>query len=378
MMRFEKKRQLLLSVGFCMLILCSGLHGEEQGSVKELVAVTYKPPVELNDGLEIASLEGATCDIDALTGLVAELRAGQHDNLYSILIAKDNKLVFEYYMNEGKIDEPHMLMSITKNMVSFAVMKAIELGVIKSVDDYVVDYYPDLDKTKLAEGADKIQLKHCLSMQSGILVEGERKKESNAFCQKRVPSRAKTELSVPGYLYFSNPIVPESRYKYQSSDPTILGNILYKTSELNVVDFMDKYFFKPMQIRPEDYVWAIPETGLPGTGAGCYLTPRTMLKLGIMVAQEGVFGGKRVLSKESVSELLKIRVPNRANYGYFWRTHDYQVNGEAITCHSCRGAGGQFILLMPSMNLIVVTTGKVKHQTTGMDLTGKVILPAFL
>ncbi len=56
----------------------------------------------------------------------------------------------------------------------------------------------------------------------------------------------------------------------------------------------------------------------------------------------------------------------------------YEVNGSKIACHSCRGAGGQFILLMPSMNLIVVTTGKVKKQTTGMDLTGKVILPAFM
>ncbi len=374
----KKSKYLLLSFGLCSLFWCSALHGEKQGSGNEIAAVTYKPPVELNDGLEIASLEGATCDIDALTDLVAELRAGQHDEIHSILIAKDNELVFEYYMNEGKIDKPHMLMSITKNMVSFAVMKAIELDFIKSVDDYVVDYYPDLDPSRLVEGAKAIQLKHCLSMQSGILVEGELKNESREFCEKRLPSRAKAELAVPGYLYFSNPIVPGEKYKYQSSDPTILGNILYKTSGLNVVDFMDKQFFKPMQISPEDYIWAIPETGLPGTGAGCYLTPRTMLKLGIMVAQEGVFDGKRLLSKESVAELLKIRVPNRANYGYFWRTHDYQVNGEAITCHSCRGAGGQFILLMPSMNLIVVTTGKVKHQTTGMDLTGKVILPAFL
>ncbi len=314
MIRFEKSRYVLLMVGLYSLVICSGLYGEEPDS--ELVAVAYEQPVDLNDGLEVGSLAGTKCDIKALTDLVAELRAGQHDNIYSILIAKDNKLVFEYYMNEGKIDKPHMLMSITKNMVSFAVMKAIELGIIKSVDDYVVDYYPDLDKTRLVEGADKIQLKHCLSMQSGILVEGEQKKESSVFCENRVPSLAKPELSVPGYLYFSNPIVPESRYKYQSSDPTILGNILYKTSGLNVVDFMDKYFFKPMQIESVDYVWGIPKDGLPGTGAGCNLTARAMLKFGVMVAQEGVFDGKRLLSKESVVELLKIRVPKRANYGY--------------------------------------------------------------
>ncbi len=374
----KKSKYLLLSLGLCSLFVCSALHGEEQGSGNGIVAVTYKPPVELNDGFEIGSLDGATCDIKALTDLVSEIRAGQHENIYSILIAKDNKFVFEYYMNEGKIDEPHMLMSITKNMVSFAVMKAIELGFIKSVDDYVVDYYPDLDKTRLVEGADKIQIKHCLSMQSGIRVEGDQKKEASKFCGNRVQPRAKVELTVPGYLYFANPIVPGKKYKYQGSDPSILSNILYTKTKMNAVEFMDKYYFKPMQISTNDYAWNVPTIGLPGSGAGCNLTSRAMLKFGLMTEQKGMFNKKKILSEKSVAELVKPCVPDSAGYAYYWRTHSFTANGKEIECRSCRGAGGQFILVMPEMNLVVVMTGRVKKQTTGIMLTEKVIVPAFM
>ncbi len=378
MKRYKKNRGLGWLVGLCSLALPVGLHAEEKGGEKKLVPVKYAPPVELNDGLDIGSLDGSKCDIKALTDLVSQIRAGQHENIFSLLIAKDNKFVFEYYMNDGKIDKPHMLMSITKNMISFAIIKAIEEGVIKSVDEKIVDFYPDLDKTRLVKGADQILIKHCLSMQSGIRLKGERAKAASKFCGNRTPTRSKIVDTVPAFLYFSNPILTGERYKYQGVDPSILSNVLYMQTKMNAVEFMDKHYFKPMQISPNDYAWNVPSVGLPGSGAGCQLTSRAMMKLGLMTEQKGMFNKKRILSEKSVAELIKPCVPDSPGYGYYWRTNTFTAKGKEIKCHSCRGAGGQFILVMPELDLVVVATGRVKKQTTAIKLTEQVIVPAFI
>ena len=105
---------------------------------------------------------------------------------------------------------------LDKITLSMGIGKAIELGVIGSDQDLLVDYFPALDRSKLVAGADKIRIRDLLSMRSGIRVD-----------EKKLSRREKVgrNLEVTS-LTLSAPIKPGKEYKYQGTDPNLLSHLI--------------------------------------------------------------------------------------------------------------------------------------------------------
>lgn len=347
--------------------------GRDLTSRKKRTLIKYTLPKELKDGINIASLEDAECDKGAIMNLVQNIEKGKYDKIDSLLIVHKGKLILEEYFNSGKIEQPHLQMSITKSVVACAMGKAIELGFVKSEDDLILDYLPSVDKSKLQPGVAKIRIKDILTMRSGLNY-----KEKNA---KQKINRAKSRKEhINRILTKSQALTPGKVFKYKSTDPDLAGHIIANTTGMNVEQFVKTNIFNPMGIGP--YAWSNSSSTLSKCAAGLDLRSRDMLKLGLMIRDNGRFNGKQILPEAWIKKMIKTQYKNPSyphSYGYFWWTHSFNVGGKKLFCHSARGALGQFIYYVPSIDLLVVfTSTNRKNMKLPFQIMEQELLPAFL
>jgi CubicO group peptidase (beta-lactamase class C family) len=358
----------------------AGVHGyEDPTKGRDLTSrgkrtvVKYSLPKDLKDGIKIASLADAKCDKGAIMNLVQNIENGKYHTVDSLLIVYKGKLILEEYFNSGKIGQPHLQMSITKSVVACAMGKAIELGFVKSEEDLILDYLPSVDKSKLQPGVAQIRIKDILTMRSGLNY-----KEKNAKQQiKRAKSRKE---HINRILTKSQSLTPGKVFKYKSTDPDLVGHIIANTTGMNVEQFAKIQIFTPMGIGP--YKWGVASSTLSKCAAGLDLRSRDMLKLGLMLRDGGRFNGKQILPEAWVRKMIKTQYKNPSyphSYGYFWWTHNFDVEGKKLFCHSARGALGQFIYYVPSLDLLVVfTSTNRKNMKIPFNAMEQELLPAFI
>ena len=144
---------------------------------------TYHPPEYINDGFEVGSLEEVNIDSALLKKAVDKINCGKYDEVHSMIIFKDNKLVFEEYFqgHKYKWDRPnhhgdwiswdkstlHGAKSVSKSITSICIGIAIDKGFIESVHQSIFDYLPDHQHLKMS-GKERISIEHLLTMTSGL------------------------------------------------------------------------------------------------------------------------------------------------------------------------------------------------------------------
>ncbi|GAI35793.1 unnamed protein product, partial [marine sediment metagenome] len=133
-----------------------------------------------------------------------------------------------------------------------------------------------------------------------------------------------------------------------------MSAILTKTSGESTKEFADKWLFKPLGIK--DYHWRKSEDGIYHGGSDIFLTPRDMAKFGYLFLNNGQWNEKQIVPKEWVkkSTTKKVNIPaddlyaTGLNYGYWWWIQE--------KAYMAWGAGGQYIIVSPDLNLVVVFT----------------------
>ncbi len=116
------------------------------------------------------------------------------------------------------------------------------------------------------------------------------------------------------------------------------------------------------------------------TGGGLSLRPRDMAKIGCLVLQGGRCQGRQIVSTEWLEESLKQHAPDAA-YGYQWWLGQLQAGERKVATAGAQGRGGQFILVMPSVQMVAVFTGWNEGNNLGeqpFDMLRRFILPAAL
>lgn len=333
-------------------------------------------PRDLSDGIPVGSLEKTHCDVTAIKALTKELASGKHGKIDSLLISSGGKLVLESYYHRGRQDVPHYQMSITKSLTALALGRAIELGYIKDLNKPVIDYLKDVDRTKLAPGAAEITIAECLNMHSGIRIPAAKGKGS-----RRRPADLKGQLQAEVILSTTNAVTPESKqHKYQGTDPSLVMQVIESVVPGTAKDFIQSEMLTKLGIS--DYLWQPDVSGLPKAPAGSSFRSRDMLKFGMVIANGGTWQQERLWSeafiKTATSDIYTN--PARNTYGYFWWGGSMEVTGRHHHVISARGAGGQFIFIVPTMDLIVVVTShnKGKDTRSPFRFTEQQILPAFI
>lgn len=336
-------------------------------------------PRDRKDGLSVGSLGEDGGDKKLVLKYARKLaetsqnpKSGKTD---SLLIAYKGKLLFESYFRRGRANYPHYQMSITKSYTAMALGRAMQLGYL-SMEDLnkpVLSFLKKLNASKLAKGTDKVTLHEAMHMSSGIRLP---QKKIHQLIDR--PERLLGQGQIQAYLQFSAPISPYPRdYKYQASDPSITMQVLDSVVPGSADDFIRDELLKPMSIA--NYHWQEDLSGLPKSAAGSSLLSRDMIKMGLLVLDGGKWKGQQHLPeafvKQATSPIVQTSPSN--HYGYFWWRQTWEIGEADYPCIQGRGAGGQFIFVLPTLDLVIVATAHNKGMGKMLWEIPGFLIPAF-
>jgi CubicO group peptidase (beta-lactamase class C family) len=329
-------------------------------------------PEDRRDGIAVGELNAE--QEKQIRAFAREIFIGDHGAIDSLLIAKDGKLVFESYYRRGRINYPHYQMSITKSYTAMAIGRAIQLGRL-SMDDLdkpAISFLQELDRSTLADGAEKITLAEAMNMRSGIRID----KELARKLMKQ-PEQLRGQGQIQAYLQHSAPIPDAPReFKYQGADPSITMQVLESVLPGSAEAFIKTEVLGKLGI--DNYHWEHDVSGLPKSAAGSSMRSRDMLKWGLLIMDKGKWNGEQLIPAEFIERAVDRLHTNPRNhsYGYFWWRHDAAAGQEGThDCISGRGAGGQFILIFPEAELVAVITAHNQGMGNMLKMLPARLLP---
>ena len=316
------------------------------------------------EGIVFASMADEGLDPAVIGKIDTAIRNGTYPNIHSLLIVRNNKLVYENYwpgkdqnwgddlgMRTLDKDGLHDIRSISKSIVSACIGIAIQQGTIKNIDQKVFDFFPEYKK--LDTGLiSSLTIKHLLTMSSGLVWNEEvpyDNPENSEIRMIRNSNPVEYVLSQP--LEFQPGVI----WKYNGGTTQLLAAIIEKATGKRIDEFAKENLFQPLGI--EKFEWRnYPDKDLPAAASGLRLRSRDLLKFGLLYYNNGMWNDKQIISKEWINESFQSHVsrPGGGSYGYqFWLWQD-TIKNKLTPIVSCIGNGDQRIFFDKTNNLLVV------------------------
>src|SRR4051812_37512866 len=288
-------------------------------------------PVARDDGWPVASVnEDKLIDRAALC-MMADRLASIAANVHSVLVARGGKLVFERYFRgsdeiPGRIygrwvenvtfdaDTLHDMKSVSKSVASLAVGIAIARGLIRSVNEPIFSFFPELSDLRSPE-KDRIQLVHALTMSMG-LAWVEATPATGDFSNDE--ARMRMAWDPCGYV-LGRPVTAAAgqEFFYNTGALTLVSAIIRKATGRPLDEFARATLFEPLGIT--GFEW-LRYKGDADAGGGLRLRPRDMAKIGQLVLAGGRWNDRQVVSKAWIdaSTTPRTKASSNYSYGYLW------------------------------------------------------------
>lgn len=311
----------------------------------------------------------------AMEGYLAAVEEAGQD-LHSIMVVKDGEVLFEKWMSAGKPDEPHILNSVSKTFTSTAVGLAVSDGLL-SVDDKVIGFFPNDLPEEVSPNLEAMTVKDLLTMTCG------HETDPTGLAWKTEKDWAKAFLAVPVTR------TPGEVYCYNSFGTYMLSAIVQKVTGEKVIDYLTPRIFEPLGIT--GMTWQESPDGVNTGGWGLYLKTEDLAKMGQLLLQKGKWGREQLVPAEWVEEASS-RQTHSINAGLnsdmlekmpeeFKQNSDW-TQGYGYQMWRCRhnafradGANGQYIIVIPDKNAVVVTTAAIQDMQGEINLIWDHILP---
>lgn len=301
-------------------------------------------------------------------------------NTHSVLISKKGTLIYEHYFDGYNANIPHDMRSASKSISSAIVGIAKDQSLIENLEQSIFGFLPNKYQPLKENLKSQINIQSLLTMSSGLDaidygIDANPKSPATEDNYQRTKDWTETILK-------ANMInKPNTKANYGSANPYLLGIAMDSVVTEPLELFMDHYLFQKLEIS--NYIIQTDLKGRPYFGGGMYLTPKDMLKFGALYLNKGHWGSQRVLSKNWVKRSFKNyrhleNVPDKNGYGYLWWHNTYQVKGKEIKAMEARGAGGQYIFVIPSLKtVVVITSGNYRNGKSQQpeEIFEKYILP---
>jgi CubicO group peptidase (beta-lactamase class C family) len=334
---------LILVIGIQIMVLLVGCGGP---SAEELASVDYTAAA--GDYWQISTPADQGLDPQWVAQLY--LNATKVETIYSLLVIKNGYLIAEDYFKGRPATQTSNLQSVTKSFTSALVGIAFQQGCLSSLDQKMVEFFPELADQITDTRKKDITIRELLQMRAGFAWEESTQDLTNVLFSGFRPS---TLLEIP---LVRN---PGSGFDYSNLSSHLLGIIVARACNIDLKSFAEQQLFFPLDIKPS--VWSKDREGNYLGYAELNLTARDMAKFGLMYLNNGVFNGQQVIPTDWVHSSLEIysedawhyrvgRNFNDVGYGYQWwsvRAADHHYN-------LAWGHGGQQIALLDDLNMVIV------------------------
>jgi CubicO group peptidase (beta-lactamase class C family) len=321
----------------------------------------YQQPVDCNEQLQTASLFDFVKDSTAFYKLMERIIVQKFGRLESFLLIKDQKLILEKYFYGYDRTQLHPIHSCTKSITSLLLGIALERHQMMNVNEPVFSFFPQFDSLKTPE-KEKITLKHVLTMTSGL-------PEDDEFEVDNPDELVKLILSQPLES------TPGEEFTYNNNGTNLLGGIIYTLENKQADEFAKEVLFNKLGIS--EFSWE-KEDGAVRCHSELHMKPRDMAKIGLLVLQNGSWNGEQIVPKEWIAESTKPFVAESEffDYGYQWWYRSKQnkswwenpVHGSKNEhdMFLALGYGGQYIMVIRDLNMVIVTTSSDYNEENGM------------
>lgn len=280
----------------------------------------------------------------------------------SFLVLRNGVLVWEKYFHGSQVSHSNNIHSASKSLIGALVGIAQREGFVDHIDQSIADFLSDSFKVGAKK---KISLRHLLTMTSGL----QWTEDETEYEIEETSNWSQAMLNLPQ----RDPA--GSKFFYSTANTHLLSTVLTETSGMDTCSFARKYLLDPLGITVEH--WGRDPQGYYSGGYNVYLTPREMAKFGQLYLQEGEWKGQSLVPVEWVraSVTPSQTVDVNRKYGYLW----WLVTLEGHAVYKAWGYGGQFIYLIPSLDLVVVLTADTKQEhaeMNGDEFIRKYVLPS--
>ena len=288
----------------------------------------------------------------------------QLDSLHSFMVLRHGTVIAEGWWNPFTPELPHTMFSLSKSFTSTAIGLAVSERLL-TVDDRIVDLFPDDLPDQISDRLRKLTVRHLLTMSTGHAVES-----------MDLLERDPTQNWVRHILGLPLEYDPGTHFVYNSGATYLLSAIVQKLTGQRVLDYLTPRLFVPLEI--EGATWEQSPQGIDTGGWGLALRTEDVANFGQLYLQRGRWNGQQIVPEAWVDEATAWHIANNVSqtnpdwiqgYGYqFWRARHGAYRGD--------GAFGQFCIVMPDRDAVVVMTAGLTDMQAQIDLVWDHLLPA--
>lgn len=299
--------------------------------------------------------------------------AGNESNITQIYAVKDGRTVYDACWHGFTTEDAMNVNSVTKGIMSLLVGIALDQGCIRSLDQKVLEFFPDYSVKRGEKTIYDVTIRHLLTMTAPY------KGKSEPW--KKVCTSDDWTLAILDSLGGRTGITGE--FRYATLGIQILSGIIERASREKLIDFANRKLFEPLGLpkrilhgdsskedqfdffmnkNPRKYEWYCDPQNTVTAGWGLCMSAREMAVVGELVLNKGMYNGRRIISSEYIDDMLKphLKLGERfgyMNYGYLWyKPFDDREVYAAI------GDSGNIIYVNKEENVSVGITGTFKPR----------------
>ena len=368
-----EKNNLLLSYGNAggkRKVNMNKLHPSDLQGYKPLDSkpFTYKIPRPFDFSIKTASLKEVGIN-NTMLEFMSQMNKGKYNHIHSVIITKNNRLVFEEYFHGYDREDLHDFRSSFKSISSLLLGKAMMEDKTIQINNPILNYYPEYDVSDTEK--QHITIHHSLTMSTGLKLEDEDEMQWN------------NDDWVGYKLNLPLEHEPGKKYEYSSGGMNLLTGVIQKSTEKYLPLFLYEEILLPMGVQK--FQMRTSPRGRAYLPGDFYMRPIDFTKFGLLVLNDGVWNNKQIIASEwidiSTRPHVKSSWPKHSDYGYLWRLLKRNIGDKQVNTIEAWGNGGQFLIIIPEIEMTITFTGGnynlfPEMEEKPFEILEKYILPA--
>jgi len=272
-----------------------------------------------------------------------------------LVIIQDGKIRLEKYGLDFSGNGRWTSFSVAKSFTSTLVGAAIKDGYIKSIDDKVSDYIPDLKGSVY----DDVTIKQLLTMTSGVKWnEDYADPKSDVALFNAHKAEPGVDVTVSYMRKLKREVPPGTKWVYKTGETNLIGVLVSSATKKNLSDYLSEKVWRPFGME-QNASWLLGSTGHEISGCCMQASTRDFARFGLFMLDGGIVEGKSVLPDGWIAEATtKHADTGQAEFGYgyqWWTMNDGS--------YAARGIFGQGIFIDPKRKLIIASNSNWPHAT---------------
>jgi len=312
--------------------------------------------------LSFASLEDSGFDKDSIENLLRYINDTPPNDFRGLVVIKNNQIVIEEYFNTFWRNSIHDIRSAGKSVTAMLLGISLKDGLVQNLDQDIYSFFPENKYPSINEDYKKIKLRHLLDMSSGLDADTD-KPQTIGHVGNWIAKDDWREylLNVP----LKSP--PGKKWVYADINPLLISAVIEEASGMSLRDYAQKKLFDPLGIK--QVYWYTNAANQTGAAGNLYISTLDFAKLGLLVVNEGNWGGTQIINPDYIETLISSKNFTISDYfyisdsyGMMWYKSNRTFGDNEVEYLFASGNGGNHLIVIPDEEMVIALTSSAYGQ----------------